>query len=183
MGIINYTLEPHSDIAFIDIKSFYASVECVERGLNPLTTSLCVMSRSDNSNGLILASSPVFKEVFGKNNVSRSYDLPFDINTRRFSFYNAKRQGLEITQQYINYIEAWAKKTLIVPPRMTLYIEKNIQILNVLKGYVPDEDIHPYSIDEGFVDLTQSLNYFIKDSTKTRKEKLDIICAKIQHDI
>ena len=183
MGIIDYTLEPHSDIAFIDIKSFYASVECVERGLNPLTTSLCVMSRSDNSNGLILASSPVFKEVFGKNNVSRSYDLPFDINTRRFSFYNAKRQGLEITQQYINYIEAWAKKTLIVPPRMTLYIEKNIQILNVLKGYVPDEDIHPYSIDEGFVDLTQSLNYFIKDSTKTRKEKLDIICAKIQHDI
>ena len=183
MGIINYTLEPHSDIAFIDMKSFYASVECVDRGLNPLTTSLCVMSRSDNSNGLILASSPVFKEVFGKNNVGRSYDLPFDINTRRFSFYNAKRQGLEITQQYINYIEAWAKKTLIVPPRMTLYIEKNIQILNVLKNYVPDEDIHPYSIDEGFIDLTQSLNYFIKDSTKTRKEKLDIICAKIQHDI
>lgn len=66
MGIIDYTLEPHSDIAFIDMKSFYASVECVERGLNPLTTSLCVMSRSDNSNGLILASSPIFKEVFGK---------------------------------------------------------------------------------------------------------------------
>ena len=110
MGIIDYTLEPHSDIAFIDMKSFYASVECVDLGLNPLTTSLCVMSRSDDSNGLILASSPVFKEVFGKNNVGRSYDLPFDINTRRFSFYNAKRQGLEITQQYINYIEAWAKK-------------------------------------------------------------------------
>ena len=183
MGIIDYTLEPHSDIAFIDMKSFYASVECVERGLNPLTTSLCVMSRSDNSNGLILASSPIFKEVFGKNNVGRSYDLPFDINTRRFSFYNAKRQGLKITPEYIKHIESWAKKTLIVPPRMTLYIEKNIQILNVLKNYVPDEDIHPYSIDEGFIDLTQSLNYFIKDSTKTRKEKLDIICAKIQHDI
>ena len=183
MGIIDYTLEPHSDIAFIDMKSFYASVECVERGLNPLTTSLCVMSRSDNSNGLILASSPIFKEVFGKNNVGRSYDLPFDINTRRFSFYNAKRQGLKITPEYIKHIESWAKKTLIVPPRMTLYIEKNIQILNVLKNYVPNEDIHPYSIDEGFIDLTQSLNYFIKDSTKTRKEKLDIICAKIQHDI
>ncbi len=52
MGIIDYTLEPHSDIAFIDMKSFYASVECVERGLNPLTTSLCVMSRADNCNGL-----------------------------------------------------------------------------------------------------------------------------------
>ena len=66
---------------------------------------------------------------------------------------------------------------------MTLYIEKNIQILNALKNYVPDEDIHPYSIDEGFIDLTKSLNYFIKNSTKTRKEKLDIICAKIQYDI
>ena len=183
MGIIDYTLEPHSDIAFIDMKSFYASVECVERGLNPLTTSLCVMSRADNCNGLILASSPIFKEVFGKNNVGRSYDLPFNIKDRTFSYYNAKRFGMKITPEYIQHVESWAKKTLIVPPRMNLYIEKNIQILNVLKNYVPDEDIHPYSIDEGFIDLTQSLNYFIKDSTKSRREKLDIICAKIQRDI
>lgn len=76
MGYINYDLEPRSDIAFIDMKSFYASVECIERGLNPLTTSLCVMSRADNSKGLILASSPTFKRVFGKQNVSRSYDYP-----------------------------------------------------------------------------------------------------------
>lgn len=61
MGYINYDLEPRSDIAFVDMKSFYASVECIERGLNPLTTSLCVMSRADNSKGLILASSPTFK--------------------------------------------------------------------------------------------------------------------------
>lgn len=60
MGQIDYTKEPHSDIAFIDMKSFYASVECVKRGLHPLKTSLCVMSRSDNSNGLILAASPTF---------------------------------------------------------------------------------------------------------------------------
>ena len=49
MGIIDYSKEPVSDIAFIDMKSFYASVECVERGLHPLKTSLCVMSRADNS--------------------------------------------------------------------------------------------------------------------------------------
>ena len=58
MGLIDYSLEPKSDIAFVDIKSFYASVECVKRNLNPLTTSLCVMSNSDNASGLILASSP-----------------------------------------------------------------------------------------------------------------------------
>ena len=81
--LFDYSREPHSDIAFVDMKSFYASCECVRLGLNPLTTSLCVMSRSDNSAGLILASSPVFKQVFGKKNVSRSYDLPFDLKTRK----------------------------------------------------------------------------------------------------
>ena len=63
MGYFDYSREPRSDIAFIDMKSFYASVECVERGLHPLKTSLCVMSRADNSAGLIIASSPIFKKV------------------------------------------------------------------------------------------------------------------------
>lgn len=89
MTWFDYSLEPKSDIAFIDMKSFYASVECVDRGLHPLKTSLCVMSRADNSAGLILASSPMFKKVFGKSNVGRSYDLPFDVKTRKFSYYNA----------------------------------------------------------------------------------------------
>nr|QHI00433.1 ImpB/MucB/SamB family protein Y family DNA polymerase [Streptococcus suis] len=91
MGYIDYSFEPQSDIAFLDMKSFYASVECVDRGLHPLYTSLCVMSRADNSAGLILASSPMFKKVFGKANVGRSYDLPFDINTRKFSYQNGLR--------------------------------------------------------------------------------------------
>ena len=108
------------------MKSFYASVECVERGLNPIHTSLCVMSRADNSAGLILASSPMFKKVFGKNNVGRAYDLPFDITTRKFNFYNALRQGLNITPHFISYIENWAIRTLIVPPRMVRYIEKTL---------------------------------------------------------
>lgn len=73
MGYIDYSKEPRSDIAFIDMKSFYASVECVDRGLNPLRTSLCVMSRADNTSGLILASSPIFKKVFGCSNVGRAY--------------------------------------------------------------------------------------------------------------
>ncbi|MBA0017679.1 DNA polymerase, partial [Lactococcus laudensis] len=53
--LIDYSKEQRRAIAFIDMKSFYASVECVERGLNPLSTSLCVMSGADNSAGLILA--------------------------------------------------------------------------------------------------------------------------------
>lgn len=183
MAYIDYSKEPHSDIAFFDIKSFYASVECIDRGLNPLTTSLCVMSRADNSEGLILASSPMFKKVFGKSNVGRSYDLPFDIKTRQFNYLNTRRKGIKISYDYIFYIEHWAKRTLIVPPRMDLYIKKNIKIQNILQNYASHKDILPYSIDEGFIDLTSSLNYFIPGNTLTRREKLDNISAKIQHDI
>lgn len=183
MGYFDYSREPKSDIAFIDMKSFYASVECVERGLHPLKTSLCVMSRADNSNGLILASSPMFKKVFGKSNVGRVYDLPFNIYTRKFSYHNAKRQGLVITPEYVRYIEKWAKVTFIVPPRMSLYIEKNIEIQRILQNYGSPEDILPYSIDEGFIDLTSSLNYFIADKKMSKKDKLDVISSKIQHDI
>lgn len=58
------TFHQVQNIAFVDMRSFYTSVECVERGLHPLRTSLCVIIRADNSNGFILASSPMFKKVF-----------------------------------------------------------------------------------------------------------------------
>ena len=183
MGYFDYSKEPRSDIAFVDMKSFYASVECVERGLNPLKTSLCVMSRADNSAGLILASSPMFKKIFGKSNVGRSYDLPFHIKTRRFSYYNAKKQGLPTDSEYVRYIEEWAKVTFIVPPRMDEYITVNMEIQRVFQNYGSPDDIYPYSIDEGFIDLTRSLNYFVSDQKISRKDKLDMISARIQKDI
>lgn len=183
MGYIDYSREPQSDIAFIDMKSFYASVECVARGLNPLRTSLCVMSRADNSAGLILASSPMFKKVFGKSNVGRSYDLPFDIKTRKFNYLNAWKQGIEVTPQYKSFIENWARRTLIVPPRMELYIEKNIEIQHIFQNFAAPSDILPYSIDEGFIDLTSSLNYFIPNQSLSRKDKLDSLSALIQREI
>lgn len=183
MGYIDYSREPKSDIAFVDMKSFYASIECVERGLHPLNTSLCVMSRADNSSGLILASSPMFKKVFGKGNVGRAYELPFDVNTRKFDYLRAKEAGLPTHPKFVSYIENWAKRTFIVPPRMDLYIQKNLEIQKVFQDYAAVNDIHPYSIDEAFIDLTQSLNYFIPNKTMFRKEKLDILSAKIQHGI
>ena len=181
--LFDYSREPHSDIAFVDMKSFYASCECVRLGLNPLTTSLCVMSRSDNSAGLILASSPVFKQVFGKKNVSRSYDLPFDLKTRKFNSYVAKKQGLPTDPAFIASIESWAKRTLIVPPRMNAYIQVNMEIQKVFQEFAAPDDIFPYSIDEGFIDLTSSLNYFIPDPSLSRKEKLDLLSARIQKRI
>ena len=183
MTYIDYTKEPKSDIAFVDMKSFYASVECVKRNLNPLTTSLCVMSRSDNSSGLILASSPTFKKVFNKSNVNRARELPFDIETRKFSYKKALEQGIKVTDTYVKYIEDWAARTVIAAPRMALYIEENLKIQEVFHNYAAPEDVYPYSIDENFIDLSASLNHFVPDKNISKKDKLDIVSAKIQKDI
>ena len=107
-----------------------------------------------------------FKKVFGKNNVSRSYDLPFDIKTRKFNYYVARRQGQPITLDYVRFIEEWARITHIVPPRMDLYIEKNMEIQHIFQNYASPDDILPYSIDEGFIDLTSSLKYCNRPITR-----------------
>lgn len=180
MGIIDYSKEPRSDIAFLDMRSFYASVECVERGLDPLTTSLCVMSSADNSRGLILAASPTFKRVFGMKNVSRSYDLPFDVTTRKFNFAKAVMEGRIVTKEEVDAVEDWAQRTLFVPPRMGLYIERNLEIQSVLRDYAPAPYVFAYSIDEGFVDLTGSLAYFCGgDGQMSRREQL----LQVGHDM
>ena len=108
----DYTKEPSRDILCIDCKSFYASVECVERGLNPLKTKLVVMSYpsddpSQRGSGLILASSPAAKKAYGISNVSRSRDLPFP----------------------------YPEDLVIAPPRMALYMRKNMEINNIYKKY------------------------------------------------
>lgn len=76
MGSFRYELEPKRDILFIDVKSFYASVECVQRGFHPMKTMLVVMSQSDNTgNGLVLAASPLAKKKLGISNVTRADNL------------------------------------------------------------------------------------------------------------
>lgn len=184
----DYTKEQHRAIAFIDMKSFYASVECVERGLDPLTTSLCVMSHADNSAGLILASSPIFKQVFGKSNVGRSRDLPFYVTTRKFNYQNYYKtvtrdwlnRAPEPTPSQVAFIESWAKRTIMTPPRMSAYIDKNMEIQHIIQNFAAVDDICWYSIDEGFVDLTESLNYFYPDKNLTPAQKLDAISHDIQ---
>ena len=96
----DYSNEPRRVIFMIDNKSFYASVEAVQRGLNPLKAILVVMSETANTNGgLVLASSPRAKKIFGISNVTRRRDLPND------------------------------PRLIIVPPRMNLYIKYNLAII------------------------------------------------------
>lgn len=130
----DYTKEPSRDVLCIDVKSFYASVECVERGLDPLKTMLVVMSNSENSGGLVLAASPMAKKVLGISNVTRKNEVP----------------------DHPNFI--------IVSPRMKLYMKKNQEINNLYKRFVSDEDHSVFSVDESFLDVTASLTYFKCDT-------------------
>ena len=187
MGLFNYDLEPRRDIIFMDVKSNYASIECVLRGLDPLKASLCVMSHAANSSGLILAASPTFKKVFGKSNISRSGDLPFFRTTRKFNYkqwYDSNspdRNGVVCppSRDYVAQIEYWARHTYIVPPQMSLYIEKNFEINQILTEFTSPEEIHTYSVDESFLDVTESLNYFYPE-IEDRGVALDLLTKKIQ---
>lgn len=132
--IIDYSQEPHDDILCIDVKSFYASVECVERGYNPLTKMLVVMSNAENAGGLILAASPMAKKQLGLSNVMRKFDLP-------------NHPDLEI-----------------VPPRMALYIEKNKEIIAIFRRFATEEDILIYSIDEAFLKVNPVKKLFKTDA-------------------
>ncbi len=125
-----YKGEPVREVFCMDSKSFYASVECVELGLDPITTLLVVMSGDRNDAGLILAASPMAKKVLGISNVSRGFEVPDHPDL------------------------------IIVPPRMTLYMQYHMEILTIFRQYMADEDIHTYSIDEQFGDLTHSWRLF-----------------------
>lgn len=155
-----YELEPRSDYAFIDMKSYYSSCELVDRGLDPLKTMLVVMSKADNTgDGLILASSPAAKQKLGLKNVSRAWQLPTEIDNPA------------------------VKDLIIVPPRMHMYIKKNMEIQRIVQSFAATEDIMWYSIDEGVVDLGPSLNYFVPEKSVSRAKKLDIVSQKIQRQI
>lgn len=160
MGNFKYELEPKSDYAFIDMKSYYASFELKARGLDPLKDMLVVMSRADNTGGgLILASSPAAKEKLGLKNVSRAWQLPTEIDNPE------------------------VKNLIIVEPRMQLYIEQNIEIQKIVQSYAAEQDIAWYSIDEGVVDLGPSLNYFVPEKNISRAKKLDLVSQRIQQHI
>ncbi len=113
----------------IDLKSFYASVECVERGLDPLQTNLAVADPDRGIGTICLAISPSMKAL-GIKNRCRVYEIP----------------------SYVEYIKA--------PPRMKLYIQYSADIYAVYLKYVAKEDVHVYSIDEAFLDVTPYLSLY-----------------------
>lgn len=150
----------HTYIA-IDLKSFYASVECIERGLDPLTTNLVVADASRTEKTICLAVSPALK----------SYGIPgrarlFEV-IQKVKEVNAGRQrnapGRTFVGSSYSVPELKASPNLsldyiIAPPQMAHYIEVSTRIYNIYLKYVAPEDIHVYSIDEVFMDATNYLS-------------------------
>ena len=130
--------------AAIDLKSFYASVECVERGLDPMSTNLVVADESRTEKTICLAVSPTLKAL-GIGGRARLFEV-----IQRVGEIN--RERARTGQPEVTYITA--------VPRMALYMDYSARIYNIYLQYVAPEDIHVYSVDEVFIDITPYLNTY-----------------------
>ena len=145
----------------IDLKSFYASVECMERGLDPLTTNLVVADASRTEKTICLAVSPSLK-AYGISGRARLFEV-----VERVKEVNAERRRKAgcLSEKSFNANELAADPSrevdyLIAPPRMAKYIQVSTQIYNVYLKYIAPEDIHVYSIDEVMMDVTSYLETY-----------------------
>ncbi len=147
----------------IDLKSFYASVECIERNLDPMTTNLVVADLSRTEKTICLAVTPALKShgVPGRARLFEAIQKVKEANNKRrqkapgHCFTGKSYSAIELVQHpemELDYI--------VAPPRMALYMEYSTRIYEVYMKYVAPEDIHVYSIDEVFIDATHYLNTY-----------------------
>ena len=147
----------------IDLKSFYASVECMERGLNPLTTNLVVADESRTEKTICLAVSPSLK-AYGISGRARLFEV-----VQKVKEVNARRRGQAPGRRFLGESfddtalksdPSLAVSYITAPPRMAYYIEYSTRIYNVYLKYIAPEDMHVYSIDEVMIDATQYLKTY-----------------------
>ncbi|WP_104802946.1 Y-family DNA polymerase [Blautia marasmi] len=163
----------------IDLKSFYASVECRERNLNPLTTNLVVADSSRTEKTICLAVSPALK-AYGIPGRPRLFEV-----VQKVREANAKRQRVAprhtLTGSSCDAVELrdfpeLAISYVAAPPRMSLYMEYSTRIYNIYLNYIAQEDIHVYSIDEVIMDITQYLKtYHLTARALAQKMMQDVL--------
>lgn len=147
----------------IDLKSFYASVECIERALDPLKTNLVVADNSRTEKTICLAVSPSLKS-YGIPGRPRLYEV-----VQKIQRANAKRKRANQNKEFESksyFIEELKNNTrleidyIVAPPRMAYYIEYSTKIYNIYLKYFSYNDIHVYSIDEVLIDITTYLSTY-----------------------
>lgn len=136
-------------IAVIDLKSFYASVECVLRGLDPLKALLVVCDESRGEGTLVLSASPELKRLYGVKNVSRKLNIP-------------KIEGL-----------------IYATPRMETYVRVSADVVSIFLDYVGEDDLHVYSIDEAFLNLGPYLKLYKCSAKTLVKKIINSIHEKL----
>jgi DNA polymerase V len=155
-------MEPRSYIA-IDLKSFYASVECVGRGLDPLTTNLVVADASRTDKTICLAVSPSLK-AYGIGGRPRLFEVVQAVErineARRRSAPGRRFAGGSSADPELRANPSLALDYIVATPRMALYMQVSSRIYSVYLKYVAPEDIHVYSIDEVFIDATDYLQTY-----------------------
>ena len=149
----------------IDLKSFYASVECKERNRDPLTTNLVVADQSRTEKTICLAVSPSLKS-YGIPGRPRLFEVVQKIkevnNTRRWKALNRTFTGSSDDSTELNADPALKIDYIVAPPRMEYYLEYSSKIYNIYLKYIAPEDIFPYSIDEVFIDVDYKTRQSIK---------------------
>ncbi len=151
----------------IDLKSFYASVECVDRGFDPLMTNLVVADKSRTEKTICLAVSPSLKSlgISGRPRLFEVIQKVKSINKERLKdnhYY--KLQGSSYDYKELEKNKNLAIDYYVATPRMARYIEVSSKIYGIYLKYIAKEDIHVYSIDEVFIDLTSYLHAYNNDA-------------------
>ena len=142
----------------IDLKSFYASVECIERGLDPLTTNLVVADQSRTEKTICLAVSPSLKAygIPGRPRLFEVIERIKEINAgRRQSAPGHILEGSSWDDTQLQASPSLAVDYITAVPRMALYMQYSSRIYEVYLKYIAPEDMHVYSIDEVFMDQNQ----------------------------
>ncbi|MBR1700751.1 MAG: DNA methylase [Lachnospiraceae bacterium] len=155
-------MEERSYIA-IDLKSFYASVECVERGLDPLTTNLVVADESRTDKTICLAVSPGLK-IYGIPGRPRLFEVIQAVKAinseRRYKAPKRTFTGKSYITTELNGDPALELDYIVAVPRMALYMKYSTDIYRTYLKYIAPEDIHVYSCDEVFMDVTHYLDTY-----------------------
>ena len=147
----------------VDMKSFYASVECVARGLDPLTAKLLVADPTRSDQTICLAVSPALKAI-GVSGRPRLFEA-------KQAIFNYEMR----THHIVDYI--------IATPRMAEYERVSAQIYSILLHYAAPEDIHVYSIDESFVDCTRYLHRYAEEAARTGKHPAHVMAMTMLREV
>ncbi len=155
----------------IDLKSFYASVECMERGLDPLKTNLVVADKKRTEKTICLAVSPSLK-AYGISGRARLFEVVQKVNEinykRKFKAKNHEFTGKSYDSEELKNNPNLKLDYIAAPPQMAKYMKYSTSIYSIYLKYVSKNDIYPYSIDEVFVDITN----YLKTAKMTPREML-----------